>query len=319
MENIFKKFGTVTIIAVYLLIAVGGVVRCTGSGMGCPDWPKCFGQWVPPTHISELPADYKTRFQVVGKEIADFDAFKTWTEYVNRLIGVLIGFFIFLTLLGSLVYWKKDRPVFWLSLIAFVLVAFQGWLGAKVVASNLNPFIITLHMVLALVIVMALIYAVTRSYTRDMGAAPTQGGLIKMNTVLVLCLALSLIQVMLGTQVREGVDHLAVQTLNTNRHLWLEQIGTWFILHRSLAWAVIGLNAYLFWLAAAYTKRCGEVWPWFLVAGAVLFLEVLSGLLLVYLDLPNYLQPVHLLFGSLLFGVQFILLMLLNRHKIGTA
>ncbi|TAF31511.1 MAG: heme A synthase [Cytophagales bacterium] len=317
MEFIFKRFGVVTIVAVYLLIAVGGVVRCTGSGMGCPDWPKCFGQWVPPTDLSQLPTDYKTRFKVVGKEIADFDVFKTWTEYVNRLIGVLIGFFIFLTLLGSLVYWRKDKPVFWLSLLSFLLVAFQGWLGAKVVASNLNPFIITLHMLLALVIVMALIYAVTRSYTQSMRSLYPTEGLSKLNLFLTIALALSLLQVLLGTQVREGVDHLAVLNHDQNRHLWLDEIGSWFIAHRTLAWAVIAVNAYVGWLAWTYSKQTGPVWQWTVVVLVVLGLEVLSGLLLVYLHLPNYMQPVHLLFGSVLFGVQFILLMLLNKHRIG--
>src|SRR4028118_360369 len=122
----FRRFGIITIVAVYVLILVGGVVRSTGSGMGCPDWPRCFGSWVPPTDASELPADYREVYSQKRKakndrlaatlrrmgfeatanlitndpsmfEEAQFNALRTWIEYGNRLIGVLIGIFIFIT------------------------------------------------------------------------------------------------------------------------------------------------------------------------------------------------------------------------------
>ena len=138
----------------FFLIFVGGLVRSTGSGMGCPDWPKCFGQYVPPRDISQLPSDYKTQFAVNGKEIADFDAFKTWTEYVNRLVGVVIGILILLTIVFAYPYVKtQNKKVFWLSFLAFILVGLEGWIGAKVVATDLAVGMITIHMLLALAIV----------------------------------------------------------------------------------------------------------------------------------------------------------------------
>ena len=118
----FHKSLIISIFAVYFLIFVGGLVRSTGAGMGCPDWPKCFGQWVPPVEKSELPSNYKEIFKVQGKEIADFNAFKTWTEYINRLIGVIIGFCVLAVFITSFSYLKERKEIPILSF--FTLIVF---------------------------------------------------------------------------------------------------------------------------------------------------------------------------------------------------
>jgi cytochrome c oxidase assembly protein subunit 15 len=204
---------------VFFLIFVGGLVRSTGSGMGCPDWPKCFGQFIPPTNISQLPDDYKSKFAVAGKEIADFDVYKTWIEYVNRLIGVVIGFFILLTVIFAFPYLKSDKKIFWLSFLAFVLVGFQGWIGSKVVSTDLATWMITIHMLIALVIVALLIYTITQSQNFII----TQFSFDKnLKMLLWISLILSIIQTVSGTQVRESIDELALRI--DNRNLWIDHM-----------------------------------------------------------------------------------------------
>ncbi|MBJ7428693.1 MAG: COX15/CtaA family protein, partial [Bacteroidia bacterium] len=235
----FRRFGIATIIAVFFLIFVGGLVRSTGSGMGCPDWPKCFGQYVPPTNINQLPADYKTKFAVQGKQIADFDVYKTWIEYLNRLVGVVIGLFILLTVVFAIPYLKSNAKIFWLSLLAFILVGFQGWIGSKVVATDLASWMITIHMLIALVIVALLIYTVSISQQFSINQFKIDRSL---KMFVVLSIIISLIQIVSGTQVREKVDHVATLFGEQYRTQWpkffMEELI--FKLHRS--WSILSLG-----------------------------------------------------------------------------
>src|SRR5690606_19580204 len=186
-EKRFIMVNIITIIILYVVILAGGVVRSTGSGMGCPDWPKCFNRRIPPTDVSQLPADYeqeyidgraeknerfantlaKLGFADLAFEIRndksilvheEFNATKTWTEYVNRLAGATLGLFIILCVIFSTAFWRFRKRIFFLSLLNLFLVGFQGWMGSIVVSTNLTPWVITVHMLLALVILAISIY-----------------------------------------------------------------------------------------------------------------------------------------------------------------
>lgn len=315
MHNTYRKFGIITIVAVYLLILVGGIVRSTGAGMGCPDWPRCFGQWIPPTDISQLPANYKEVFKVQGKEIADFDAFKTWTEYINRLIGVLIGLFVFITFVLSFAFFKKDRLVFYLSFLSFFLVGFQGWLGSVVVATNLKPVTITLHMILALVIVNLLIYTVTRSYHAVFHTEQvTNKGLL--NTILIVCMGLMLVQIVLGTQVREAIDEISASLNYTMRDTWIEKIGLSFYIHRSFSLLILALHIYLLYILKKNVQAQSKLTIWTNVLVILIVGAIASGAVMAYFAIPAIMQPVHLLLGSLIIGVQFLALLMINYQHV---
>ena len=189
---------------------------------------------IPPTHISQLPPDYKTLFQVAGKDIADFDPLKTWIEYFNRLVGVIIGLLVFAVFIFSIYFWQRDK---WLTLLSFgvlVLTGFEGWLGSVVVATDLKPFIVTLHMFPALLIVSLLIYIYHRSNPKHQVQISSSGFKI----LIFVSLGLILIQIILGTQVREMVDVVALKLGNQERASWIESLGTVFYIHRTFFLAI---------------------------------------------------------------------------------
>ncbi len=331
----FRFVGILTVVAVYVLILVGGVVRSTGSGMGCPDWPKCFGSWVPPTRLDQLPANYKEVYtaqrvaknqklasrleqlgfhQVAGDIFAhptqyietDFNAVKTWIEYLNRLIGALIGVFVFGTVLFALPYWRRDPPVFWLALASFLLTGVQGWLGSLVVSTNLLPIMVTVHMGLALVIVALLLYAVSRSQRAAEQVEDTVRPVPGLTLVLGVAVVLTFGQIVLGTQVREQIDLIAAASNYLNRGDWVAQLGKTFKVHRSFSALLLALNLYLAYrLYALPSRRLHHL------ATAIVVLigsEILAGITLAYLEFPAFAQPVHLTLATVLFGAQFLAL-----------
>ncbi|MFA5982639.1 MAG: COX15/CtaA family protein [Methylococcaceae bacterium] len=303
----FRRLGTLTIFAVYFVILVGGIVRASGAGMGCPDWPTCFGQWIPPTHEAQLPANYHEIYAQRGYENTQFNPVKTWTEYTNRLVGVTIGILILLTAWSSRIYLKADKTVFYLAISAFFLVGFQGWLGSTVVASNLKPFMITLHMLLALFIVALLIYTIARSQRNYFMPIDTYLFPNKFKTVLRIAMLMTLIQIAMGTQVREAVDFIAHEHAYIERQFWRDDFPIIFYVHRSFSSIILFTNSWLVWKVyqsiasnkvMLYTGYC---------LMALIIVAILAGVSLDRLGMPAIAQPVHLLMANLIFGTQFFL------------
>lgn len=344
--GLFIRFNSITIIAVYFLILVGGIVRSTGSGMGCPDWPRCFGSYVPPTSAEELPEDYKEiyankRLQKnerlasllnnIGftglasdirqgmnvEEEHDFNFARTWTEYVNRLVGVAVGLLIIICTVLSYSYIHTNKSVFYLTLGALILVIFQGWIGSIVVSTNLLPGMISFHMILAVGLIALLLKA------RFVATKSEIGGLVaykpyKVRRLLVICMVLFFAQILMGTQVREAIDTLAVTLGEDMRFSWIDNLGLIFYIHRSYSLILLVVHVYLIYRLTKSIEdfRTSKIMVWGLLALVVL--ELLTGVVLAYFALPYLVQPVHLLLALMIFGIQYFLYLIIKEKEVST-
>ena len=343
-ESRFVKLNFIAIVVTLLLILAGGIVRSTGSGMGCPDWPKCFDQYIPPTSVSQLPANYQQKFvaerikknnrfadylETFGKHtLADsirkdqtiltpevFNPAKTWTEYVNRLLGALTGVILVVIAIASFSYAKRAPRIVVLSVFNLFLVSYQGWLGSIVVSTNLAQWIVTLHMFLAVVIIAILVYVY--HYTKYIDKEPSviMAKLPWLKGFLFLSLAVSMVQIMLGTEVREQIDVVAKSLSFTGRNSWVSKVGEVFTQHRDLAALVLVINIVVYKMVI--DRFNGKAEPLRMAKWMVgtLVLQIATGITLSYISLPPISQSLHVLVAVLLFCIQFYLYLLIYRTK----
>lgn len=304
----FIKLAQITLILIYLVIIAGTVVRATGSGMGCPDWPTCFGKLIPPTDVSQLPANYKQLYAGEHNAVSEFNALKTWTEYINRLFGVLLGLFSFAQLIYSVKFRKLNKTLFRFSLLEFLLIGFQGWLGAKVVSSNLAPVKITIHMVVALIILSIAIVIINKAKKLTV-ASPTNGTIrLGLKNLSILALIFSIVQIMLGTQVREEVDVLLKNFDALFRADLISKLGYAFKTHRSFSILISLLNAFLIVkiIKGNFTNAIKNLSKWLAVC---IIIEIIAGITLSEFSLPPSIQPIHLLFACIIYGLQYMIIL----------
>lgn len=332
MKKRFPLFVKATLIAVYIIFLAGSIVRMTGSGMGCPDWPKCFGYIIPPTSEEQITwhenTDYKKGMIIIKDETlfvaennitstaefnknnwsnytkhdyAKFNKFHTWTEYINRLSSALAGIPLLFMVVISVFFWRDNKKITLLTFGVFFLFLFEAWLGKTVVDTNLKPSVITIHMVAGLLIVAILLQLLFMVTKRQVSIKSNS----LFNKLLIFSVIFSLIQIALGTQVRQFIDEQVKLFGFENKNYSLMNPSFKFYFHRSFTIAIVLVNLGLFYLNQI--KNLGyKLVNWILF---LIFLETISGIIMYYGEFPMGTQAIHLLAGSILFGLQFYLLL----------
>ncbi|MBN1479922.1 hypothetical protein EH223_18520 [candidate division KSB1 bacterium] len=292
--RLYKKFALLSIFVTYFLIFLGGLVRVSGAGLGCPDWPKCFGRWIPPISASQLPPEFAPE---------TFNFTLAWIEYINRLVGVLVGLVILVTAILALLYYRKKLHVLLSSLLAALIVAYQGWQGSRVVASELEPIVVSFHMIIAFVIISLLIYAALQAHYSD--ADTDKIGLFPRNTsliVLVLWIG-TIIQVLLGTTVRGAIEHANRDYPLLFGAELLAKVGAIDELHMATGILLVIALVVLSWYVLKKSHNISTLMrqtTWGIIV--LSFAQLVIGHFLVFIGLPELVQLLHLWLASLLIG-----------------
>ena len=305
----FVRLALWTTALTYSLILVGSLVRASGAGLGCPDWPRCFGSWIPPASVEALPPQF---------DPALFNPTLMWTEYLNRLLGVTVGFTIFAATISAWRHHRRDPHILWPTVVAFLLTGYEGWLGGRVVAHELAPWIVTAHLVVAIVIVLLLVYATVYAlYRRPVVAVagsrvvvddePDRAPRTALVATIAVMIVVTLAQVAVGTQVRGNVDDAL--DAGVARPQALATVGMFDSVHRTTALAVMSLALMallVVWSKHPHEKRIAQ-WTYAVVALAAM--QIVLGAVLAFVALAPPFQVLHLTVASLLMGAQMVQLL----------
>jgi heme a synthase len=316
----FSRFTWFILVFIFLVILAGSIVRATQSGMGCPDWPTCFGNKIPPTSKEQVlfqpnHSYKKKQFIIVNDSLkyakesfvsganfnaqnwqqyekhnyAKFELMQTWIEYINRLLTVVFGLLIFAHLIWSLTFWKKDKWIALSSLGLLLLTGFEAWLGKVLVDTNLGLMQISLHMLGSLLIAFLCVWLIHRIKPFKLMQNDNQRNWV------IICFAIVFMQIILGTIVRSEIDAISKSFGYLFREKWVAQMTSIFQVHRLFAFAVAAIIIRLFIKSNVQQLKMNTS----LLMGVVIA-EMIVGFALTALDMPAIAQPIHLVLSSIL-------------------
>ncbi len=310
--NRFQKIAAAALVSVLVLIFVGAIVRVSGAGLGCPDWPTCWGCLIPPWKVEQVDLD-KLDFEKfqrkaerhgmdperVSREriLESFNPRHVWTEFINRLFSLPVGILSLATLVASL-RWRRRLPlVTAAAFVAVVLVGVNAVMGARVVYSGLKPGVLTLHMALAMLLIAIQSFIVWRGTEQPWRLGG--GSLLRLRWILFGLLALVVVEGIMGTQIREMTDEMAKSHHGEPRAEWIGELerSALYLAHRSFSWVIVAVTA-----AAAVVSRktAGRLgWPGRVVV-AVVAVQMLLGVVMAHIQVHPVAQVLHVGLAALL-------------------
>lgn len=304
--TLFRRISTAALLLCAIVVVLGAYVRLSDAGLGCPDWPGCYGQLtVPDEHHETLAAaeNYPER---------PLEAAKAWKEMLHRYLASLLGLLILvLALLSAL---RRDqglpRKLPW---VLVGLVIFQGILGMWTVTWLLKPAVVTAHL-LGGMSTFALLLWLRLSLPSSKPAAPSPPPPAGLRRFAALALALVAIQIFLGGWTSTNYAALACPDFPTCQNQWwpVADVGESFRLWRGLGvnyeygvldnrqrmtvhfvhrLGAIAVSLVLVALGLFLWRRQWRGWA--LAIAATLGLQLIIGISTVLLQLPLWLATAH--------------------------
>ena len=309
-ENKYRKLVWITLFLTFDLIMFGSFTRLTDSGLGCPDWPGCYGQANPVQAHADISA------AEAAMPTGPVTVVKAWIEMIHRYLAMAVGVLIIAIMVVAWRKWLKSvrqlssySPT--LPTALFFLVCLQGAFGAWTVTMKLQPIIVTIHLLLGITMLALLVILASRHNIHDAVAASARA----IFNPAVFALTLLTVQIILGGWVSTNYAVLACtdfplcngelipsmdfghgftwwrelgKTANGD-YLPVEALTAIHWVHRNFAFIVI---AYIIWLGFKAFKIDGlrKTGKWILIAIAAQFL---SGIATIFLAWPIALAVMH--------------------------
>jgi heme o synthase len=277
----FTRLAAVTVAMTFLLVVVGVVVRSTGSGLGCPEWPTCHGSWVPP-----------------------FDDVHAIIEWSHRTTAALVGLLAAALAVSAIVAYRRRASVLWPAIAILVLVVFQAILGKVTVESELAGDIVTAHLATAMTLLALVIYLAVRSGMP--AAVPTAGGWGRLTRWMVVAAASVFVLLLLGSHVTATGTALVFPDwplMNGTLFPAVTALTTPHVIHRWAALLVGVVLAGATLVALREREVNGPVANLALAASALYIVQAVVGGLQVFTGLAPWSQVVHLSLGAAIWGL----------------
>lgn len=308
----FRRLAVVTTVATFVLVALGGAVRATDSGLACPDWPFCYGKIIP--RQADIPPE------------TGYTLWNVWLEHSHRLVASVVGLLVLVLAVWAAARFRDRRDLLWPALVALVVVCLQGALGAFVVLRQLLAELVTAHLGTAMLLLGLLLWlsVAAAAEPRPRGARDLR--FARAATVVAL---LAYLQILVGGHVTGIGAGLIWTTFPLMDGTLLPEVASeaagYHVAHRWFALVVLAAAAWLCARAVRHRaeRRAAGTWDerrdrWLVTLpmwGATLVVAQIGlGVANLYSQLSALSVVPHLTVASWIWGVFALLAILARRH-----